>query len=259
MEAISSRQNSIIKQVRKLLTNAKYRREQGLAVAEGVHLTDSLLQSGLLPKLLVAADTALKNPEIITIIKRVENLEANKVVVKDSLFSAVSDIGDGVLVVFDIPKFGTGKVLDADAVLLEDIQDPGNVGTILRTTAAAGIDRVYLSAGCASVWSPKVLRAGMGAQFGLDIFEAADLAKLIETSKVPVLATSLEATESIYSQDLRQSTTWLFGNEGQGISNYLEAVVNKKVIIPQLNSSVESLNVAASVAVCLYEQLRQRM
>ncbi len=99
----------------------------------------------------------------------------------------------------------------------------------------------------------------MGAQFSLEIFEAADLAGIIRTSEVPVLATSLQATESIYNQGLRQPTAWLFGNEGQGISVELESLVSKKVIIPQAGSAVESLNVAVATAICLYEQLRQRM
>lgn len=258
MEIISSRQNPNIKNIVKLLGSAKYRLDQGLAVADGIHLVQSLLQNNFVVRQLVLAESALDNSEIIQI---VETANVEKLIVRDSLHTAISDVSTdvGVLAVFDLPESRAPEALSFDAVLLENIQDPGNVGTILRTAAAAGVQRVYLSTGCASVWSPKVLRAGMGAQFSLEIFEAADLAGIIRTSEVPVLATSLQATESIYNQDLRQPTAWLFGNEGQGISVELESLVSKKVIIPQAGSAVESLNVAVATAICLYEQLRQRM
>lgn len=256
MEVISSRQNPNFKHVAKLLSSAKYRKEHGLAAAEGIHLAVSLLQSELVIKQLVVAESALQNPEIISLVSTAHS----SVVIKDSLFSAISDISasTGAITVFDIPTAQPPKVLSADAILLEDIQDPGNVGAILRTAAAAGVGQVYLSPGCALAWSPKVLRAGMGAQFGLQIYEAANLADVIKASTVNVLATSLQGVESLYSQDLRTPNAWLFGNEGQGVSAELQSLVSKKVIIPQANTAVESLNVAAAAAVCLYEQLRQR-
>lgn len=109
---------------------------------------------------------------------------------------------------------------------------------------------MYLSPSCASAWSPKALRAGIGAQLSLNIYEACSLGAVIRRSSVKVRATSLQATASLYEEDLREPSAWLFGNEGQGISAQLEQLLDGKVIISQAETAVESLNVAASVAVC---------
>lgn len=257
MEIISSRQNPTVKHVVKLLTSAKYRHKQGLAAAEGIHLALSLQQSNHTLKQLIVAEGALQNPEVAQIINLAPDAKA---VVKDSLFVAMSDVSAevGVIAVFDTPAYQLSRALSTDAVLLDDVQDPGNLGAILRTAAAAGVGEVYLSSGCASAWSPKALRAGMGAQFDLQIHETILLGDLIKTSAVEVMATSLQGSESLYQQNLRTPAAWLFGNEGQGVSEELLQLVNKKIIIPQYSDSVESLNVAAAAAVCLYEQLRQR-
>ena len=145
-------------------------------------------------------------------------------------------------------------------MLLEAVQDPGNLGTILRTTAASGVTDVFLSPECASPWSPKALRAGMGAQFGLTIYEQVNLSEYITNSNVPVYATTLsDDNVSLYDLDLKPASAWLIGNEGQGVSPELATAATKRVRIPQADTPVESLNVAAATAVCLYEQLRQRI
>jgi TrmH family RNA methyltransferase len=136
------------------------------------------------------------------------------------------------------------------------VQDPGNVGSILRSAAAAGIKQVYCSAGSAFCWSPKVLRAAMGAHFVLDIFENVDLAALVAGSAVTSLATSGYATRKLYDIDLRQPVAWLFGHEGQGVADDLLGMATHQVVIPHLGQ-VESLNVAACAAVCFFEQVRQ--
>ncbi|TFV94920.1 RNA methyltransferase, partial [Oxalobacteraceae bacterium OM1] len=112
--------------------------------------------------------------------------------------------------------------------------------------------------GTAFAWSPKVLRAGMGAHFLLEIVEHADLEAVITASRVPVLATSSHATRRVYEVDLRRPVAWLFGHEGQGVSERLLALAREQVAIPHAGD-MESLNVAACAAVCLFEQLRQRL
>ncbi|MFM7522726.1 MAG: TrmH family RNA methyltransferase, partial [Betaproteobacteria bacterium] len=148
--------------------------------------------------------------------------------------------------------------LDRAALLLDSVQDPGNLGTIMRTAAAAGIQQIFCSPGTASVWSPKVLRAGMGAHFVLEIHEDVNLAQLIKNAAVPVYAAQPDAANSIYSADLRSPSAWLFGHEGQGVSDELLALATQRLSIPQ-STQVESLNVAASVAICLFEQRRQKI
>jgi TrmH family RNA methyltransferase len=142
-------------------------------------------------------------------------------------------------------------------LVLEGVQDAGNVGTLLRTAAAAGVDQVWLSAGCAHAWSPRVLRAGMGAQFVLSIAEGVDVLACLTGLEKDVIATSLDATESVFEAKLRGDAVWLFGAEGRGLSAELLARATRRLTIP-MPGRVESLNVAAAAAICLFEQVRQR-
>ncbi|MDH4276009.1 MAG: RNA methyltransferase, partial [Gammaproteobacteria bacterium] len=143
----------------------------------------------------------------------------------------------------------------ACAVLLENIQDPGNLGGLLRTAAAAGAGAVYLSAGCTEAWSPKALRAGMGAHFLLQIHEQQDLTK-IATQYTTSVATQLHAANSIYDVVLGDSVAFIFGNEGAGLSADLARCATHHVHIP-MPGKMESLNVAAAAAICLFERVRQ--
>jgi TrmH family RNA methyltransferase len=149
-------------------------------------------------------------------------------------------------------------VPQSSCVILDTVQDTGNLGTILRSAAAAGIDEVFLSEGCAQAWSPRVLRAAMGAHFVLTIQEKTDIAALVASFKGQVLATGLQQAKSLYDLDLTQATAWLFGSEGQGLSEPIMALAHQQVIIP-MAQGVESLNVAAAAAVCLFEQRRQKL
>ena len=148
--------------------------------------------------------------------------------------------------------------LQKNAVVLDGLQDPGNLGSILRSAAGAGIEQVYCSAGTVSAWSPKVLRAGMGAHFLLEIFESVDLLALLSQTSIPVLATSSHTKKTIYQINLNHPVAWLFGHEGQGVAPALMALASETVTIPQ-KPEIESLNVAASAAICFFEQVRQRL
>lgn len=257
---ITSAQNPHIQHVKQLATSAKHRQKYQQTVLDGVHLADAYLRSGGIPEQVVVATESLTNPEVSEILFRLsESLDIIEVPL--SLFERVSSLEKGVALLFVItqPERRVAADLRADALLLDTVQDPGNVGAMLRTAAAAGVKDVYLSAGSASVWSPKVLRAGMGAHFTLRLHENCDLPGVIQNSSVPVVATSLEAKQSLYEKDLTGPHAWLFGNEGAGVSGeLLELCKDDAVIIPQ-SDGVESLNVAAATAVCLFEQRRQRL
>ena len=258
MKEISSPQNPIFKSLKALATSAKVRREQGQTIIEGIHLVQSYLQTGATPVSCVVGESAKKNREVSAIIYKCEEEDIPLLFVTDSQFQALSSVDNGVglLLVIDQPNEAAPATLSQSALLLDDVQDPGNVGAILRTAAAAGLKAIYCSPQTASVWSPKVLRAGMGAHFNLSIYENVDLAELIEKAGVPVYATSLQATNTIYEQDLSGAGAWIVGNEGQGVSDSLMSLNVHKVIIPQ-SEGVESLNVAAATAVCLFEHRRQ--
>ena len=259
-EYVTSAKNPTIKYVKKLINSSKYRASEQRAVIEGIHLTQSLLKSNIEPKLILYAESALENDEIKELVGQIEPSDTRPVVLKDSVFMTISDIHttNGILAVFEPATVGMPDKLTQNTVLLEAIQDPGNLGTILRTVAAAGIRDVMVSDDSASAWSPKTLRAGMGAQFALNICEDADLVALVSHAQIPSIAAALdEDSQSLYSVNLETNVVWVFGNEGQGVSDELLAACKTKVIIPQADNTVESLNVAASVAVCLFEQRRQ--
>lgn len=254
---ISSRDNPLYKELKQLATSSQARRRAHRTLLDGVHLCGAYLSQRGLPALCVVGDSAQSNPEVAALLARCR--DAQCVVLPDALYHALSQVENGIdlLFVIDTPQASPANALTGDAVLLDNLQDPGNLGSILRSAAAAGIRSVYCSAGTAFAWSPKVLRAGMGAHFGLDIHEQVDLAALLRASAIPVLATSSHASARIYDVDLRRNVAWLFGHEGQGVSEPLMALASQQVSIPHLGE-MESLNVAASAAICLFEQVRQK-
>ena len=196
--------------------------------------------------------------EASLIIRRCEVNGVQCIVIPDKKYHALSQVENGVSLLFmvRIPRTAVSSVLTKSAVLIDNLQNPGNLGSILRSAAAAGIRHVYCSKESVSAWSPKVLRAGMGAHFMMDIFEDVDLVELIKTAQVPVFATSSYAEQSIYHTNLRRELAWLFGHEGQGVRKNLLNLVTSQVSIPHFRK-VESLNVAAAAAVCFFEQKRQ--
>nr|WP_166454600.1 RNA methyltransferase [Duganella rivi] len=242
----------------KLAGSQQARRKAGRTLLDGVHLCQSFLQLRGLPEQCVVSESSLQNPEVMDIIGQLEAQHAHVLALPDALYNGISQVEHGVGVMFLIatPERAVTAPVSVSAVLLDGVQDPGNVGSILRSAAAAGIKQVYCSAGTAFCWSPKVLRAAMGAHFVLDIFENVDLAELVRSAKVQTLATSGYATQRLYDVDLRPPTAWLFGHEGQGVADDLLSMATHQVVIPHLGQ-VESLNVAACAAVCFFEQVRQ--
>lgn len=165
--------------------------------------------------------------------------------------------GPGLFFVVQAPTPVLPEHIDHACIWLDRVQDPGNLGTLLRTAAAAGIEQAYLSMGCASAWSPKVLRSGQGAHCALSIHERLDLSALSTRLEISLAVTTLESAVALYDADLRAPCAWVFGNEGQGVDESLQALASLRVRIPQVEA-VESLNVAAAAAICLFEQRRQQ-
>ncbi len=258
MKSITSRDNALYKDLKRLAISSQARRKAGRSLLDGVHLCDAYLQQLGAPLMCVVSESASAQPEVAEIIARGKAMAAQAIVLPDVLYKPLSQVenGAGILFLIAVPQPPPPARLTESAVLLDQVQDPGNLGSILRSTAAVGIRAVYCSAGTALAWSPRVLRAGMGAHFLLRIYENAELEGLIRSSSVPVLATSSHATRMVYDADLRQPLAWLFGHEGQGVSESLLAVASGTVAIPH-RGAMESLNVAACAAVCLFEQVRQ--
>ena len=259
MKTITSRDNAFYKELKALATSSQARRKAGRSLLDGVHLCQTWLDLRGSPVHCLVSESALGNVEVGAIVARCDALGAPVTALPDALFNAVSQVEHGVhlLFVIDTPQPEQAPALSVAAVLLDGVQDPGNVGSILRSAAAAGVRQVYCSPGTAFCWSPKVLRAAMGAHFVLDIFEHVELAPLVRDAQIPVLATSGYAAEQLYTLDLRAPVAWVMGHEGQGVSNDLLALATHRVAVPHAGK-VESLNVAACAAVCFFEALRQQ-
>lgn len=254
MKAIRSRDNPVYKELLALAGDRRARRQSGRALLDGPHLLQSGLDAGAVFRRLAFSETAAAG-ELAAWIRRLPDAPA--CVLPDALFNALAPVDTpvGVLGVIDIPAASHARPENC-VVLLENIQDPGNLGAILRVAAAAGADAVHLSQGCCEAWSPKCLRGGQGAHFLLAIHENADLPALARDFGGPVYAASLGATAALFDLDLRGPVGFAFGNEGAGLSPQLCAAA-RPFIIP-MPGKVESLNVATAAAICLFERVRQR-
>lgn len=227
---------------------------------EGEHLCRAWLERYGLPQALIVSEAIqTQSPGWIKPLWR-DCEPTRRIVLEDHLARVLSQVSHGPAVFFlvDPPVTVLPDHIEEGCLWLDRVQDPGNLGTLLRTAAAAGLKSAFLSLGCAAAWSPKVLRSGQGAHFAVQIHEHADLRALHGRLRVPLAATTLERAQSLYRQDLRRPCAWLFGNEGQGVSPELLDVADWRVHIPQ-STDVESLNVAAAAAVCLFEQRRQQL
>ncbi len=253
MKHITSRDNPLFKDLLGLASDRRARRQSQRALLDGPHLLQAGLDAGVVFQRLVFAETAAAG-ELADWCQRLPQVPA--CVLPDALFNGLTPVETptGVLAVIEIPRAPISEQ-DACIVLLENIQDPGNLGAILRVAAAAGADAVHLSQGCAEAWSPKCLRGGQGAHFLLAIHENAELPVLAEAFGAPVYAASLGASEALFDLDLRGRVGFAFGNEGAGLSAQLCAAAHP-FIIP-MPGKVESLNVATAAAVCLFERVRQ--
>ena len=259
MKPISSRENPLYKELKQLATSSQARRKAGRTLLDGVHLCEAYLLHLGLPQLCVVGQGAMAHPEVLAIVAQCDGGGTQCIVLPDALYHALSQVENGISLMFVIetPQRSNPDAISTSAVLLDNVQDPGNLGSILRSAAAAGITTVFCSPGTAFSWSPKVLRAGMGAHFLLRIVENVDLAEVVSKATIPVLATSSHATHQLYDVDLTQPVAWLFGHEGQGVADELLALATHHISIPH-HGAMESLNVAASAAVCFFEQVRQQ-
>ena len=257
VKTISSPHNDDIKQLTRLVQNSRERRKQDVMVLEGIHLTAAALDAGQPPQRLYLNETASAHPEVQTLLARFP-AGVTVIMLPESIMAKVSALASPpeLLALCQRPR-PPQPAADAARVVLEDIQDPGNLGTILRCAAASGVREVLLSKGCVDVYSPKVLRAGMGAHFVLHIHEQVDLAASLTQFSGRKLVTYLEGSSSLYSQDLTGPVALVFGNEGAGVSPALLALADARVRIP-MPGHAESLNVAMAATVCLFERVRQQ-
>ncbi len=251
-ERITSRTNPLMTHIRRLASSRSYRYKTGEYLGDGVKLLEEAIRwRAALTAVVYTAGTAL--PPLPEDVRRVE--------VPDDVMCSISpmEAPQGALFLARIPRRDAPERLEGQRWLaLEGVQDPGNVGTILRTADALGADGVLLLPGCADVYNPKTVRSAMGALFRLPVWSCAlaELTALAERSGLPLLGAALrEDTIGIREADLRQGII-LLGSEGRGLSEAVLAACTRTVRIP-MRERCESLNVAAAAAVLLWEGGRQ--
>ena len=243
---IHSRDNAFVKELRRLSQDSTAYRKQGQVWLEGDHLCRAALARGLQPKVAVFAQSFWPS------VPQEWAQAASKVIVlADALFDEISSLESparmGYVMAWDA---GVQVQPGVATVLLDRVQDAGNVGSILRSAAAFGFTQIVALKGTAALWSQKVLRAGMGAHFGLHLVEAASIAD-VESLQVPLVVTSSHQGTLIHEADLPWPCAWAMGHEGQGVGDALMDMAQHRISIAQPGGE-ESLNVAAAAAICLH-------
>mgnify|MGYP006266115619 FL=1 len=269
-DQISSKENPLFKELRLLQATGskgqKARLSSGCALLEGIHLVQTWVGDPAL-ETLFTSELGLQNPEIAeAVYAHLEIFPQTRVYELDSsLWNLLSDLINAphIAGLLKLPKSALITAqsiasLDGDVVVLDRIQDAGNVGTILRTAAAAGFTQIVALSGCAHLWSTKVLRAGMGAHRLLDLYEGWSNQQALSAITSPLMAATADAEQDLFNlkRELLKPVAWVMGSEGQGVSEDLLAQA-KGVSIP-IDPRVESLNVSTAAAICLFETVRVR-
>ena len=243
---ISSRDNAFIKELRRLSRESGMYRKLGYAWLEGDHLCRAALTRGLQPKVAVFSKSFW--PQV-----PMEWAQAASkiVVIDDALFADISGLESPARMGYVMPWSADVQVLTGVAtVVLDRVQDAGNVGSILRSASAFGFAQIIAMKGTAALWSQKVLRAGMGAHFALHLVEGVE-PEVLQQLKVPLLVTSSHRGALIHQATLPWPCAWAMGHEGQGVGEAVEALAAQHVRIAQPGGE-ESLNVGAAAAICLH-------
>jgi RNA methyltransferase, TrmH family len=250
---IQSRDNPLLQRVRRLVQDPVAYRKLGVCWLEGEHLASALGARAGRAEVALLAESAAHHPAV----KVLSGCSDELVLVSDRCFAEFSSLpaqaAMGLLMPVPAP---VGIAAGEASVVLDRVQDAGNVGSILRSAAALGITQVLALRGTAGLWSPKVLRAGMGAHFALRLLES-QAADALDGLGLPLLATSSHGGELLPGAQWPEPSAWIFGHEGQGVDPALLLRCHSTLRIPQPGGE-ESLNVAAAAAICLYESMRRR-
>jgi RNA methyltransferase, TrmH family len=243
---ISSASNALLKDLRRLAHDSTAYRKQGRVWLEGDHLCRAAMARGVQPELAVFAESAWTSAA-----REWTQHGGKNIVVADALFGSLSGLESPARMGFVVamppqPSLRAGLA----TVVLDGLQDAGNVGSILRSASAFGFRQVMAMKGTAALWSPKVLRAGMGAHFALQLLEGMEPTD-VPALQVPLLATSSHQGELLHRSSLPWPCAWVFGHEGQGVSRAVADLSPHWVRIAQPGGE-ESLNVASAAAVCMH-------
>ena len=261
MQKITSKENAIIKQIIKL-KEKKYRNEYNEFVIEGIKIVKEAIEEKAKIKNIIISESAI-NTELFEKNLKEELKISDFILVPDNIFKILSDVENPQGVIAIIEKDVSDADLDFSQELilvLQDVQDPGNLGTIIRTADSVGLTQILVTKGTADCYNPKVIRSTMGAIFRVKIIETANLSEKIKELKdnnFKIVTTSLQTDKSIYEINLNKSAI-IIGNEANGVSEQIQNLADIKAIIP-MKGKTESLNVSVATGVILFEYLRQNL
>ena len=261
-DIITSSQNQHVQLMRALASQTKARRKEQAFLAEGARLVEDGLRSGFVPRL-VAYKAGLSQRAggtlaLVEDIKKETKTRFPVLLLEDRLFDELTDTeaSQGIMAVFDIPELALPEMLDF-VLLLDQVRDPGNMGTVLRSAEAAGVQGVFILSGTTDPWAPKVVRSGMGSHFRLPILNWGMEALEALLHDMPVYVADMNGELNYWQADFKAKTALLVGGEAEGASQAGIALAKTSVRIPMAGST-ESLNAAVSAALLMFEVARQR-
>lgn len=261
MQTITSKDNELIKHIRKL-KDKKYRDESNEYVVEGVKLVEEAVKENAKIKQIIVCEDTTRTYEIPTHIM-LEIAKYECISVSDKIFNIITQVTNPQGIMAIIEKNAQDAQIDYSQdiiVVLDDVQDPGNLGTILRTVDSIGLNQIIVSKGTADAFNSKVVRSTMGAIFRIKIIEVENLAQAIKEMRkhhFKLMVTSLQTKNSIYDIDFNKKII-VIGNEANGVSKEIQDMADEKAKIPMLGRT-ESLNASIAAGVVMYEYVRQKL
>ena len=261
MQVISSKDNELIKHIKKL-KDKKYRDENNEYIIEGVKLVEEAVSERAKIKHIIICENTTNTYEIPTNIT-LEMARYSCIYVTEKIFNSITQVTNPQGIMAIVEKSDNNDNIDFTQdiiVILDDVQDPGNLGTILRTLDSIGINQVIVSNGTADSYNAKVVRSTMGAIFRINIIKSDNLIETIKTTKrhhFKLVVTSLQAEQSLYDTDFNKKII-VIGNEANGVSKEIQEMADEKIKIPMLGRT-ESLNASVATGIVLYEYVRQKL
>ena len=261
MQVISSKDNELVKHIKKL-KDKKYRDESNEYIVEGVKLIEEAVKENAKIKKIVVCEDTTRTYEIPTNVM-LEIAKYECIYVTEKIFATITQVTNPQGIMAIIEKNDKNKEIDFTQdiiVALDDVQDPGNLGTILRTVDSIGLNQIIVSKGTADAFNAKVVRSTMGAIFRINIIEVEDLKQSIKEMKkhhFKLIVTSLQTDNSIYDIDFNKKII-VIGNESNGVSQEIQDMADEKAKIPMLGKT-ESLNASVAAGIVMYEYVRQKL
>ena len=261
MQVISSKDNELVKHIKKL-KDKKYRDESNEYIIEGVKLIEEAVKENAKIKKIIVCEDTTRTYEIPTNVM-LEIAKYECIYVTDNIFSSITQVTNPQGIMAIIEKNSTNQEIDYSQdiiIALDDVQDPGNLGTILRTVDSIGLNQIIVSKETADAFNPKVVRSTMGAIFRIKIIEVEDLKQTVKEMKkhhFKLMVTSLQTENSIYDIDFHKKII-VIGNESNGVSKEIQDLADEKAKIPMLGKT-ESLNASVAAGIVMYEYVRQKL